>query len=768
MGPLARIAPGENAPAPGGPVASSERAASVPPFSAREPATVAPERSTPAGAVFVFDGLNSSSAGCACSQPDVSLAVGPNAVLELVESRAAWFTTGAVPIANESLAAFFQAGNDTVVYPQASFVESLGRFLAVASDPSAGALLLGVSASSGWSSSWSFFRLPGNGSYELGPPSLGASATTLGVASDAYGPGSSQPVGSELWVANLSSLLTGGPLRLESFGPVGVEPGTRAVRSAGVDPRPGFQYFVAENASGELLLSAASGAPPLPVELTTAAVVPLTAYGAPVAIPQPNTTDLLRAPAPGISDAVWSNGSVATVSTVLFDGLDEVELVQFNASTGALRQDLLLSNGADLAHPALTADGAGDLAIVADTANSTLYPSLVAVGQPSNEPGRSSAFETLAAGTVDAGTPCNATGVCDWGNSSAAVADPLEPLEAWLAGEYAGASGTNWSTSIGLVHYPPLSSASILSDVPSVDVGQAVNFTVFATGGTGNLSYNWSGGLPSGCAPADLPTVMCWPSSPGPSRVVVTVTDGAGVSTRPPPLLFNVSSALAMGVPEASQNSSDVGQAVEFVAGASGGLLPYSYQWRAPPAPVCIGSTSARLTCAFPTVSTAHVSVTVTDANLASIGNSTAIPVYPLPNISGVFADPNPDPALGEVNLSVNVSGGSGGLVYNWSGLPEGCPGVDSARIRCLPADGGRFDVDVTVHDSNGAYANGSLRLTVTPQVRPGAASYPPWAPFAVLLSIVVAVGLGVLLYRYNRRTGEPPRERGRRGSADK
>lgn len=72
---------------------------------------------------------------------------------------------------------------------------------------------------------------------------------------------------------------------------------------------------------------------------------------------------------------------------------------------------------------------------------------------------------------------------------------------------------------------PTISSFTVTSS--PMTLGSSVTFSVAATGGTGALSYAYSG-LPPGCASTNASTLTCTPTQPGSYTVTVTVTDTAG------------------------------------------------------------------------------------------------------------------------------------------------------------------------------------------------------------------------------------------------
>lgn len=87
-------------------------------------------------------------------------------------------------------------------------------------------------------------------------------------------------------------------------------------------------------------------------------------------------------------------------------------------------------------------------------------------------------------------------------------------------------------------------------------------------------------------------------------------------------------------------------------------------------------------------------------------------PALPL-TLRGVFAAPS-SLAQGQLlTLTAVPSGGTGGRVYAWSGLPPGCAGT-SAQLSCHPTGGGNFTVTVTVTDAAGGRATGHVTIHVS------------------------------------------------------
>ena len=82
---------------------------------------------------------------------------------------------------------------------------------------------------------------------------------------------------------------------------------------------------------------------------------------------------------------------------------------------------------------------------------------------------------------------------------------------------------------LSLVVAPALGIPTVSVSETSFELGGSVTFSVSVSGGTGPLSYSWSG-LPTGCASINAATVTCVPTGTGTFTAQVTVTDALGTS----------------------------------------------------------------------------------------------------------------------------------------------------------------------------------------------------------------------------------------------
>lgn len=153
------------------------------------------------------------------------------------------------------------------------------------------------------------------------------------------------------------------------------------------------------------------------------------------------------------------------------------------------------------------------------------------------------------------------------------------------------------------------------------DVGQTVQFTTSASGGSGSYQFKWTG-LPSGCGSSNAPTITCVPTGSGQSSVTATVTDSNGFVNTSSPLLFQTAADPAITSFTASPTSLTVGGTVAFVAVVSGGSSPLTYSYSSLP-PGCLSTDSSALSCKTSGAGSFTVVLTVTDG----VGLSTSAKV---------------------------------------------------------------------------------------------------------------------------------------------
>ncbi len=314
------------------------------------------------------------------------------------------------------------------------------------------------------------------------------------------------------------------------------------------------------------------------------------------------------------------------------------------------------------------------------------------------------------------------------------------------------ALGHSASRTIRLIVSPALGTPVLTALPSSVDVGQSLNLTVAASGGSGIYTYVWTG-LPPGCTGANSSVLKCAPAASGGYTVSVRVTDSNGESLLTSTVTITVDASLVTPTVTASRPALDVGQAVTFTVSVAGGSGVFSYLWTGLPAG-CVSVNAPVLTCVPTANGTANVGVTVTDSNLAS-GTSavTSVAVSSDPSVSALNATLNDLDVGMTLTLSGTVSPGSGSPVFRWTGLPPGCTSSSALSIVCAPSTPGTYSVVLTIQDSNGFSASSSpLVLTVAPDLVLSAAASPTTVDLGATIEFTSSVqgGTTPLLYHWS------------------
>ena len=303
------------------------------------------------------------------------------------------------------------------------------------------------------------------------------------------------------------------------------------------------------------------------------------------------------------------------------------------------------------------------------------------------------------------------------------------------------------SSALQLTVSPRLLPGSLTMDPAVIDLGQATKLTVGVTGGSGGLSYAWSG-LPSGCNATSSATLTCTPSASGTSWVTVAVTDANGETVMEGPVTLVVAPALGAVNVSASVSSVEIGGSVTFTASVSGGTHPLSYSWKSLPTG-CITVNAPTLTCVPATTGTYYVNATVTDAaGVSQTATSAQVTVKAAPALRSVSVSASVSSLRvgGVVAFTVIVTGGTAPYTYSWSGLPKGCGSVNTSSLTCVPTASGTYSVTVKVTDATGASLTSAAQtMTVTKTPTPAATGLSNGLDWGILALAVVGLLVGLL-----------------------
>jgi kumamolisin len=260
---------------------------------------------------------------------------------------------------------------------------------------------------------------------------------------------------------------------------------------------------------------------------------------------------------------------------------------------------------------------------------------------------------------------------------------------------------------------------TLSASATSVSLGQIVNFTGTASGGTspyhytyyyGDATYGYNATTTNSHAYRSLGT-FC------PSLFVSDASTNGGYANTTCITVTSPSSVPIISSFSANPAIMTLGNTTYLNISAYGGSGTLSYAYAGLPAG-CTSSNTNSLSCLPTAAGTYTVRAYVNDSSLHSVSANTTLtvnmPGVPIA-ISGFDAFPGSLIIGGSTYLNVTASGGTGALSYYFTGLPSGCSTQDSPSLHCTPTATGSYDVRVFVNDSNGHTANADTTLSVTP-----------------------------------------------------
>jgi hypothetical protein len=301
-----------------------------------------------------------------------------------------------------------------------------------------------------------------------------------------------------------------------------------------------------------------------------------------------------------------------------------------------------------------------------------------------------------------------------------------------------------------IVESAPVRVSNVSSMPDSVDLGEVATFRVTATGGSGVYTYSWMG-LPPGCSAGNVSNFTCRPTSANRTTVVVDVWDSYGLAGSSNGSNFTSYADPYLTLVAASPSAIDLGQTTTLqavVAAGSGGL---TYNWTNLP-PGCGAAIIATPSCTPSAAGHYTISVRINDSNGVSASGSMSLDVGSPLSAGNVTVSQSPIDLGQSLELSLNPSGGSFPYGFRWTGLPSGCPSVDSGLIVCTPTSTGPFTVSVQVTDGNReSQSSGELRVVVNPTL--SVAVSPTNATIQVgsswSLAVTLSGGSGPYVYSY-------------------
>jgi len=445
-------------------------------------------------------------------------------------------------------------------------------------------------------------------------------------------------------------------------------------------------------------------------------------------IPQPGTSQQLDSLADrlmyrlayrnfGDHEALVANHSVVAGSSV---GVRWYELRSPGTTPVVYQSGTFAPDSAYRWMGSIAMDHVGDIALGYSASSSSIYPSIRYTGRAPTDP-----LGTLGAENIIlAGGGSQNGGLNRWGDYSAMAIDPADDCTFWYTNEYLKATGSfNWSTRIASFKFPGCDTPTVktpASATPNPVTGTSTSVSVLGADDTGepSLTYSWSSSGPAAVSfspngtnaaknstatftQAGSYTLTAKITDPSnlsaSSSVAVTVNQtltSIAVSPSSAPLALN--GVQQFGAAAKDQFGNPMSAAISW--SATGGSITSSGLYTAGSTP---GSFSA--TASSGAVSGSAI-VTITDAAPVITGGPAASPS----SVSGTTTS---------LSVTATDDGGAGNLTYSWScsGVgfsPNGTNAASTTTANFSAA--GTYNIGVTVTDSAGHTATGSVAVTVS------------------------------------------------------
>ena len=245
---------------------------------------------------------------------------------------------------------------------------------------------------------------------------------------------------------------------------------------------------------------------------------------------------------------------------------------------------------------------------------------------------------------------------------------------------------------------PPGTITASCSAAPSsIIAGGSITWGATASGGTGNYTYSWSG--TDSLSGTLRTTSMSYPLV-GTKNASVTVTDGTNTAVANCTATVNPPGSIIASC-SASPSSVNAGGTITWSAAASGGTGNLSYSWSGTDSLSGASSTTAM---AYPLAGTKDAAVTVTDGTHTTVANCSAVVNTPgTNNDNSLRLTCSGTPLSGNIGDLITwraaASRGDGGYTYSWSGT-DGLTGTTETIPINYTTIGGKT-ANVTVHSGS-------------------------------------------------------------------
>ncbi len=200
---------------------------------------------------------------------------------------------------------------------------------------------------------------------------------------------------------------------------------------------------------------------------------------------------------------------------------------------------------------------------------------------------------------------------CQTSNSTTITCTPTRAGVYMVTVRVTDSNGFTVTSSLSVTVNPALVIISFYSTAATIDTGQNFTMTASSAGGTGPLSYTYSG-LPVGCQSANSSSLTCTPSRSGNYTITSLITDTT-LATASSSIMVRVDTDPRITAFTTPSNIL-TGQQLQLSIAGEGGTGTLSYSYTGLP-PGCVSMNSPSISCSPTSGGTYRVTATITDAS---------------------------------------------------------------------------------------------------------------------------------------------------------
>lgn len=273
------------------------------------------------------------------------------------------------------------------------------------------------------------------------------------------------------------------------------------------------------------------------------------------------------------------------------------------------------------------------------------------------------------------------------------------------------------ATSNIVVYGSPTVSAA--ANTSSACVGQVVNLTSAASGGTGPYTYSWLGDSGSGLSTSSNANETVYPLTAGTHNYNITVTDSKGCKAADTTLVITGTGAAPLVSVAASASTSGnicAGATAVNLSATPSPAGSYTYSWTGSG----INDTTLQSPTAYPTQTGSFTVNIINSQGCYANATTNAVTVWPKPTV-------NPSSNFTQacrsqtVNLFANKSGGTSTFTYAWSNTSSSgttntinTATSENPTVTYPTGANGTYTYTLTLTDSKGCTATGSTQVVIS------------------------------------------------------